>query len=364
VGRPILSAWWEVFPVASVFGFNDGFAQSDPMLSGITILCFAASYSVALVLEFSRLLFRSGIRGAMMLGFAGAGLFAHTLYLLNRAVAAAGSPLSSKQDWYLLAAWVLVVVYLYLVYYHPKTAFGVFILPLVLGLLGVGAFVVDSEPFARQPASKVWGIIHASSILLAMVTVLVGFAAGLMYLGQAHRLKRKLSPRPGFYLPSLEWLQRANSRAIIISLILMAIGVFSGVILNLINQGPEAQRLPWTDPFVLSTTGMFVWLLLSASVLSIYRPAREGHRVAYLTLASFVFLVIALAVGLTLDTQHARPRVPENRKDASARGGTCRVGIVFNHRAIGDSDGAITQIGAGTGATPPASRRLILEAPV
>ena len=46
------------------------------MLLRVTITCFAASYLVALILEVTRLLFRSGIRGATLLIFAGAGLFA------------------------------------------------------------------------------------------------------------------------------------------------------------------------------------------------------------------------------------------------------------------------------------------------
>jgi ABC-type transport system involved in cytochrome c biogenesis permease subunit len=285
-------------------------------MSGISITCFAASYAVALALEVSRLLFRSGVRGAIMLGFAGAGLFAHTVFLFYRAAAASGSPLSSEQDWYLVAAWALVVLYLYLVYYHPRTAFGLFILPLVLGLVGVGAFVADAEPFARGPASRIWGAIHGTSLLLATVTVLTGSVAGLMYLGQAYRLKRKLPPKQGLRLPSLEWLQRANSRAIVVSLLLVGIGILSGVILNLVNYGSDESRVPWTDPFLLSTMTIFVWLLLSAGILLVYKPAREGRKVALLTLVSFVFLVIALAVGLSVETQHLRPRSDQGRSKA------------------------------------------------
>ena len=48
-------------------------------MSGISVTCFAASYLVAWLLELSRLFFRSGIRGAVMVGFASAGLLAHTL---------------------------------------------------------------------------------------------------------------------------------------------------------------------------------------------------------------------------------------------------------------------------------------------
>ena len=82
------------------------------MLSGVSTVCFASSYAIAWALEISRLLFRSGVRGAIMLGFAAAGLVAHTAFLYYRAVNAAGAPLSSQRDWFLVAAWALVVVYL------------------------------------------------------------------------------------------------------------------------------------------------------------------------------------------------------------------------------------------------------------
>jgi ABC-type transport system involved in cytochrome c biogenesis permease subunit len=275
------------------------------MLSGVGIVCFAASYAVALALEISRILFRSGIRGAVMLGFAAAGFFAHTVFLVHRAAEATGSPLSSKQEWYLVTAWLLAGVYLYLAYFHPKNAFGVFVLPLVLALIGVGALAADAQPFAREPASKVWGAIHGGSILLATVSMLVGFAAGVMYLGQAYRLKQKLPPMRGLQLPSLEWLQRVNSRAILISLLLMGVGILAGAVLNLINYERQLTQLPWSDPLVVSTMGLFGWLVLSTAIGVVYKPTRQGRKVAYLTVVSFVFLVIALGVGMSVVTQHS-----------------------------------------------------------
>ena len=170
-------------------------------------------------------MFRSGIRGAIMLGFAAAGLFAHSIYLYHRALLSPDAPLSSMRDWYLVAAWLLVVVYLYLIYYHPRAAFGLFLLPLVLVLIGAAAWFADDQPFVREKATQFWGLIHAGSILLAVVAVLVGFAAAMMYLHQASRLKRKLPPLRGFWLPSLEWLQRTNSRAVVIAPIMLGIGL-------------------------------------------------------------------------------------------------------------------------------------------
>ncbi len=54
----------------------------------VQIFCFLASYTLALGLEFSRLWFRSGVRGMIMLGFVVAGWIAHTAFLYNSAVAA------------------------------------------------------------------------------------------------------------------------------------------------------------------------------------------------------------------------------------------------------------------------------------
>lgn len=278
------------------------------MLPSVHVVCFAASYAVALILEITRLMFRSGVRGAAMLGFAGAGLIAHTMFLFNRARAAHESPLSSEMDFYLLVAWVLVIIYLYLVWYHPKAPFGLFLLPLVLVLIGLATAFADPQPFAREPASRVWGAVHGTALLVGVVTVLIGFAAGLMYLYQAWRLKRKRLPGEGLRLPSLEWLQRVSGRALVISMIALGVGVLSGMNLNLIHHRRHETALPWSDPLVLATLGMFGWLVLSVLIGGVYRPARAGRKVAYLTMVSFVFLVIALAVMLFMNTQHGGNR--------------------------------------------------------
>ena len=274
------------------------------MLSGVSILCFASSYAVALALEISRLLFRSSVRRFIRLGFAAAGLVAHSAFLYYRAASAVSVPLSTERDWYLVAAWVLVAAYLYLAVYHPSAPFGLFLLPLALALIGTAAFWANSEPLAREPASRIWGAIHGVSIVLAAVSVLLGFAAGLMYLGQVRHLKHKILPTRAMRLPSLEWLRRANSRAIVVSVLCLAVGVLSGMILNRINIESGAARLPWHDPVVLSTLLLLFWLLTAVLASALYRPARQGRKVAYLTLVSFVFLALVLAAGLLLNSRH------------------------------------------------------------
>jgi ABC-type uncharacterized transport system permease subunit len=284
-------------------------------LSRVGIICFAASYAIVLAMEISRLLFRSGIRGAIMIAWAAAGLFAHTVYLYYRAANTTGVPLSSWRDWYLVAAWALMVVYLYMLFFHPRTSIGIFLLPLVLGLIVVGVLGAGVKPFAREPASMIWGAIHGASLAAAAVSMLVGLAAGVMYISQMRRLKQKRPVGQGLRLPSLEWLEQVNYRAIIIALIMLGIGVLGGMILNSIEHRAGEARIAWSDPLIVSTLIMFVWLLAAVIVSIVYKPARQGRKVVYLTLISFVFLVAALAVGLFLNTQHGKTRAGD-RSDA------------------------------------------------
>jgi ABC-type uncharacterized transport system permease subunit len=264
------------------------------MLAHVQVFCFLASYTLALLLEVSRLWFRSGIGRVVTLGLVAAGWIAHTAFLYNSAVEASSTPLSSYRDWMLLAAWALVAVYFYLAAFHPITHFGIFFLPLVLGLI-VPAWFMAKIPFP-QPASKVLAVFHGTSILAATVTVLFGFVAGVMYLWQAQRLKQKRPSNLAVRLPSLEWLQTANARALVASMLLTGLAVASGVALNWLQSRQNGQAMSWHTPVVFVTLAMFGWLLLHVIIGAFYRPIRQGRKVAYLTLVSFLFLVIALVL--------------------------------------------------------------------
>ncbi len=273
------------------------------MLSGVSIMCFTASYAVALALEVTRFFFRSSVRGMVMIGFAAAGLFAHTVFLWNRAVHATGAPLSSQQDWYLISAWIFMAGYLYVTCWQRKTSMGLFVLPVVFSLIGAAAWFADPRPFDIEPAIEIWGMAHGVSILLSTVVVLVGFLSGLMYLFQAYLLKHKVIASGFFRLPSLEWLQLMNRRAMLVAAPLMGVGVLAGVVLNFIHQ---PHQLPWKDPLSLITLIAFAWLVGAGLVSSLYQPMRHSRKVAYLTLLSFLVLAAMLGVGLFAGTQHRK----------------------------------------------------------
>ncbi|MDH3717042.1 MAG: cytochrome c biogenesis protein CcsA [Planctomycetota bacterium] len=290
-------------------------------MNGITVTCFAASYAVALACEVTRLFFRSGVRGALMLTFAGAGLVAHSLYLAARLTSYGGGPVAGWFEWFLLAAWILAAAYLYLTFYHPRNPFGLFILPLVLGLIALGYVFRFEGAFG---GARLWGLVHGLSLLMGTVVVLIGFVAGLMYLIEANRLKHKRPPAGRFRLPSLEWAEKVNGRTLVFSTILLGIGVLSGLALNAINHSQGAMALPWSDPVVWSSGLLLAWLLAAAAFNFVYRPARRGRKVAYLTLASMIFLLLALGVILLVPSKH--PSQQAFDKDERVTGICCNVG--------------------------------------
>src|SRR5690606_16971539 len=122
--------------------------------------------------------------------------------------------------------------------------------------------------------------IHGFCLLAGTVAVTVGFLTGVMYLLQAQRLKKKLPPGQRLRLPSLEWLQRMNSRMIAVAALTLAAGFLAGIVLNLTN-ARQGSGVPWTDPVILSSSFLMGWMAVAWLFNHLYKPAQQGRKVAY-----------------------------------------------------------------------------------
>jgi ABC-type uncharacterized transport system permease subunit len=272
------------------------------MLSGISIICFGASYAIAFLLELVGLRTRISWQRWALAFVTLAGLIAHTVYLARITDDASAMPVSAA-EWLLVAAWVLAVIYFAALFYLPRTPTGLALLPMIVGLT-VSSLWASTAPLAPERSFHLWGVFHGLFILLGAVAVCIGFLAGLMYVVQSYALKHVRSPINGLRLPSLEWLERANSRTLGLSAVLIALGFASGLVMSIVAHRGESGYSLWTDPVVLSLGAMLLWLVAAEVFRVVYPAARRGRKVAYLTLASFVFLVIALASLTLLDTVH------------------------------------------------------------
>ncbi|MCH2177614.1 MAG: cytochrome c biogenesis protein CcsA [Mariniblastus sp.] len=287
-------------------------------LYGISITCFAASYLVALCLELTRVFFRAPLRKFLITGIILAGFFAHTIYMILQTqmqIAGMGLFMGSWAGWCFGAAWVLIVAYLWIRYRQPETLAGLFVLPMVICLIATGTGLGPDLAFPSTKARTVWNAVHGLSLLVGTATVILGFVFGVMYLLQTRRLKRKLPPYRRIRFPSLEWLQQSSETLLLISMVLLGVGLLSGIVVNLINQKIGEGVLPWDDPVIVSSGVLFIWLLIATVFNLYYRPARQGRKVAYLVLASFIFLVVE--IGIVLGSGHAT-REPKEPGDAVA----------------------------------------------
>src|SRR5205823_14741166 len=127
--------------------------------------------------------------------------------------------------------WVLAVFGIYGAAHHPRFAWAVFVLPLVIGICvvaGVYAPGAGSSPpdfLAGLAGERFWGVVHGGLLLLAAVGVSVGFIASVMYLAQANRLRAKSATNRSVRLLSLERLELMNRRAVNLAFPLLTVGL-------------------------------------------------------------------------------------------------------------------------------------------
>ena len=274
-------------------------------MTKISLSCFAFSYAIAMILEISRLFFRAPIRFLIIVGITIAGIFAHTVYLWLKFQKdfSGGTPMASWYDWCLMVSLAVAITYAIIAIKKNENSVGIFFLPLVLLLILIALLIKNREAFTPSEATNVWAITHGISLLLGTSAMIVAFVAGVMYLVHAFRLKKKMPPRVGFRLPSLEWLEQCNRLSLFYATGLIAAGLVSGAIMNILQNSENHAGIPWTNSVILSSGALLFWLIGVTIFEALYKPARRGQKIPYLTLASFVFLVMVLS--FTLMAEHA-----------------------------------------------------------
>jgi hypothetical protein len=299
------------------------------MLSGVTVSCFIFSYLVVLATDASRFAFKVPGRNALLIGMMAAGVLAHTIFLFYQfaAVSTGGTPqlLTNWFQWAVVSAWGLSITCLILIIRNPQGSISLFLIPLILGLIGIGSLVHDKPPFARETAISLWQYLHLVSLLCGTMFVCLGMAFGVMYLVQSYRLKAKKRPSKAFRLPALEFLQSMNRFSMIASAVGLGLGMLSGIILNINRE----EQISWLSVDFMLPLGLFLWCAAVSTLELTSQSALGGRRTAYLNIASFALLLGVL--GIILISTHGQRTLPTAVK---------RVGV------MGESRGAVESLDA------------------
>lgn len=266
------------------------------MLTGVSVSCFLLSYLVVLVMEASRLILKYPGRNVLLIGMLSAGLLAHTIFLGNELLqgSAQGQLLANWFQWTILGAWGLSVACLLLTIRNPNSATGLFLIPLILGLIGLAQLVRDVPPFSASTTVTVWRAVHGVSLLVGTMYICFGLACGVMYLVQSYRLKSKKRRSRFLKLPALEFLQSMNRLSLFASTIGLGIGLISGIVLNVSRDG----QIAWFSGSILITFALFAFSLAASLIELSSSSPLGGRQSVYLSIANFFFLILVLGVVL------------------------------------------------------------------
>lgn len=262
---------------------------------GISVICFTACYALALSLEILEI--RKGVGGIRWArrALALAGILAHLAYIVNHAL-----PMSGQSSIPLLLSLIMAIFYLSGTFHHQRTAWGLFVLPVVLLLILIHVVKpanlggMDMPP---ERSTKMWTWLHLTFLLLGDVGLCVAFLASVMYLVQARYLKHKVRPDHAPRLLSLERLERMSRRAITLAFPLLTSGLLIGLLLMI-----QTGEMRWWDAKLI-TAGL-LWLALVVLITIRFGLHMSGRRVAWLTILAFLLMVAAFAVSWLLPTQH------------------------------------------------------------
>ncbi len=233
--------------------------------------------------------------------FLAIGAAAHLLSIGLRSAALGDIAVATFADALSFLGVLLVIVFLVAAWRRAVAALGAVVSPLALGLT-VAALVGEGRA-ALRPLPPVlesaWFPVHVTLAFLGDALFALAASASLLYLLQERRLKLRRRAGPLRHLPSLETLDRLNHACVLWGLVLLTLGIATGI-----GWAHEAWgRAAWaSDPKLVFS--LVVWAIYVVLLQGRMVAGWRGRRAATLTIAGFAVLlgslvgVNVLAIGL------------------------------------------------------------------
>ncbi len=120
----------------------------------LKVLCFAGTYGLALLCELARLVVRSPFRWYLTVGLTSLGWLVQTAFLANLAFKEQSLlPVTTAFESVMVLAWIVALIGIYFMIHWPRNvAVGLFVLPLVLGLVVAAGWFAPGSRTGWKPA--------------------------------------------------------------------------------------------------------------------------------------------------------------------------------------------------------------------
>ena len=221
---------------------------------------------------------------ATFLGFA-----SHFIYFILRWVEGGRIPVTNFFEAISALGMGIIFVFLIMDLRYRIPALGTFMLPLVLLLIAPAALTSRQIEGLNPILKSAWLGIHTSLALLGDAAFAFAFIVSLMYLIQEHQLKRKRLGAIFHRLPPLDVMDTISYRALSIGWPLFTLGMITG---SIWAESAWGSYWSWQPK---ETASLLVWVLYLA-VLHLRTIGWRGRKMAYLSIAGFLFVLISFFV--------------------------------------------------------------------
>lgn len=265
------------------------------MLFNLALVAYVCATGLALayLIQREEVVYRLGAL------FTLAGWAAHTIALIMLAVETGRPPLGSVAEAVSVAAWVVVLLEMWVERHYGLKVLGAFVLPIVVVLgLKSTAGRPDHLPPLAPTLGGAWIWVHIALALIGIAAFVLNFAGAVMYLLQERQLKTK---RPGtFYyrLPALETLDRLTYQTLAVGFPFLT----TGLVLGALWAGTAWGSLFAFDP--LAFFSFVAWAVYASTLAGRAIAGWHGRRAAYFAIIGFGALVLTLGAGLFLPGRH------------------------------------------------------------
>ncbi|HET9195723.1 MAG TPA: cytochrome c biogenesis protein CcsA [Vicinamibacterales bacterium] len=269
----------------------------------IPLILYAAA-GIAYAIHFAR---RDAAVGRTATTLLLLGVLSHTFVIGMQTMEVRHVPFANPSRAVSTFVWLLTLSYLYLELTTDERAMGVFILPIIVGLQVIPVLspgIENRDPVLDSP----WFWVHVSSLLFAYASFGLAGVLGLTYVLQFKEIKKK---HLGYFytrLPSLQILDRMNSRATVTGWAFLTLGLIVGVVWTveakkLAPANSNLQDIGLYDPKVLFA--LLAWALYSFAVLARGAMGWTGRRAAWLSAVGFVVVQLNLVfISYFVETSH------------------------------------------------------------
>ncbi|MDR1016147.1 MAG: cytochrome c biogenesis protein CcsA [Coriobacteriales bacterium] len=215
-----------------------------------------------------------------------------------------GSILYSAPNIFLLVASALGLVYAAFELLSGKSAYGAFVLPLVVIALVIGWFATvmpgDSQVQALQVYQQ-WPplVVHVGAFIAAAVCFLIGGVASILLLRQVSRLKRNKQRALAAKGSSLAGLQGVAKRAVLIGLPILTVGLLLGI-----SEGFVTGQISFSDSTALFSARVvascLLWCCYVLYLAMAYILESSWRSLAWLSIIGSLLTLAIMALSATM----------------------------------------------------------------